>query len=216
MIVAPELVEHAAMVAAWSPSRMAKARAISAAARRLAAERGFDDFSLDDLADAAGVSRRTLFNYFPGKVDAVLGLPPRSAHALLEEFRRGGPTGDLLDDAVRVVHHLVSAKDMGKQDWAQLGCALERSPRLLAAATTRFRAAATEVAALTAQREQLAPDDAQATVLVGLLGAVLDASVAAFVRHPGEATLGELFDHHLAAARRLFTDLQRARAATPG
>ena len=46
---------------------------ISACSQLLADERGFDGFTMEDLADAAGVSRRTLFNYFPGKADAVLG-----------------------------------------------------------------------------------------------------------------------------------------------
>lgn len=32
---------------------------------------GFDGVTIDDIADAAGVSRRTFFNYFPGKEDVV-------------------------------------------------------------------------------------------------------------------------------------------------
>ncbi|MEQ9661978.1 MAG: TetR family transcriptional regulator [Parasphingopyxis sp.] len=35
-------------------------------------ERGFDATSIDDIVNRCGISRQTLFNYFPGK-DAVLG-----------------------------------------------------------------------------------------------------------------------------------------------
>ena len=39
-------------------------RAIIDAAAALAAERGLGRFTVNDLADRAGVSRRTIFNYF--------------------------------------------------------------------------------------------------------------------------------------------------------
>lgn len=36
-------------------------------------EREFDEVTVDDIAQAAGVSRRTLFRYFPSKFDLVWG-----------------------------------------------------------------------------------------------------------------------------------------------
>ncbi len=51
---------------------------------------------MEDLADAAGVSRRTLFNYFPGKDAAVLGDPLEPEPEPTERFVRGGPvTGEI-------------------------------------------------------------------------------------------------------------------------
>lgn len=54
---------------------------ISAVAIDLFTERGFDDVSVDDVATAAGIARRTLFRYYPSKnalpwgdFDAHLGL----------------------------------------------------------------------------------------------------------------------------------------------
>jgi mycofactocin system transcriptional regulator len=40
---------------------------------RLFIERGFDETSVDDIAAAAGIGRRTFFRYFPSKADLVWG-----------------------------------------------------------------------------------------------------------------------------------------------
>jgi len=64
---------------------------ISQCAQRLTEDRGLDGFTMDELAEAAGVSRRTLFNYFPGKVDAVLGEAPHISEEALAEFRARDP-----------------------------------------------------------------------------------------------------------------------------
>src|SRR4051812_37983187 len=40
---------------------------------RLFTERGFDETSVDDIAAAAGIGRRTLFRYFRSKSDLVWG-----------------------------------------------------------------------------------------------------------------------------------------------
>jgi mycofactocin system transcriptional regulator len=42
-------------------------------ALQLFAERGFDSTTVDDVADAAGIGRRTFFRYFPSKNDVVWG-----------------------------------------------------------------------------------------------------------------------------------------------
>lgn len=47
-------------------------KTLADAALRLAMERGLDGVTVEDIADAAGVSRRTFSNYFTNKEDAVL------------------------------------------------------------------------------------------------------------------------------------------------
>jgi mycofactocin system transcriptional regulator len=42
-------------------------------ALRLFSEQGFDATTIEDVAEAAGISRRTFFNYFPTKNDLVWG-----------------------------------------------------------------------------------------------------------------------------------------------
>jgi len=48
-------------------------RAVTRTALELFAQRGFEETTVDDIADALGVSRRTLFRYFASKNDMVWG-----------------------------------------------------------------------------------------------------------------------------------------------
>lgn len=52
---------------------------LSGAALRLAAAHGPDRVTVEQISDAAGVSARTFFNYFPSKENAVLGTDPDRA-----------------------------------------------------------------------------------------------------------------------------------------
>ena len=85
--------------------RRATAYRISVCARSLTEQHGLDGFTMEDLAEAAGVSRRTLFNYFPGKVDAVLGkyktaggFEPYDKLAPEDRNRLKGPVTALAED----------------------------------------------------------------------------------------------------------------------
>lgn len=58
--------------------------ALRRAAVDLALEHGVDAISVADIAAAAGVSRRTFFNYFPSKEDALVGENPELSAFLRE------------------------------------------------------------------------------------------------------------------------------------
>jgi AcrR family transcriptional regulator len=68
-------------------------RAIRAAALQLMTERGYEATSTDDIARAAGVSRRTFFNYFPTK-EAVLFLPVDILPGMIGATLRARPLGE--------------------------------------------------------------------------------------------------------------------------
>jgi AcrR family transcriptional regulator len=55
---------------------------LAALAATLFAERGFDNVSVADVADAAGVSKMTVFNYFPRKEDLFFDRAPEFAALL--------------------------------------------------------------------------------------------------------------------------------------
>jgi AcrR family transcriptional regulator len=61
--------------------------AIAHAAMRLFAARGFDAVTVADIARAADVSEKTVFNYFPAKEDLVLHGGEERRAALIEAIR---------------------------------------------------------------------------------------------------------------------------------
>jgi AcrR family transcriptional regulator len=60
---------------------------IARAAMKLFAKRGFDAVTVADVAEAAGVSEKTVFNYFPAKEDLVFPEGEERWAALLESIR---------------------------------------------------------------------------------------------------------------------------------
>ena len=63
-------------------------QAISAAALDLAVTHGPAAITVYDIAAAANVSCRTVFNYFPNKEAAILGVDPDRRNELLERLER--------------------------------------------------------------------------------------------------------------------------------
>ncbi|WP_405062493.1 TetR/AcrR family transcriptional regulator [Kribbella sp. NBC_01505] len=58
--------------------------ALTEAALRLALEKGPENVTVEEIAEAADVSVRTFFNYFPHKEYAILGRNPAHLEAALE------------------------------------------------------------------------------------------------------------------------------------
>ena len=61
-------------------------RALQQAALRLAADKGPDQVSIEEIADAADVSVRTFFNYFSSKEEAIIGWDPEGRAAMAQRL----------------------------------------------------------------------------------------------------------------------------------
>jgi AcrR family transcriptional regulator len=68
-------------------------REIQRVATKLFREHGFDDVSIAQIADEAGVSQRTVYRHFATKEEVVLSLWGDSAPAIQEHIRQH-PAGD--------------------------------------------------------------------------------------------------------------------------
>src|SRR5882757_147495 len=73
---------------------------IARAARELFAERGYHATTLPDIAEAADVSTRTIFAYFPSKEDILFAEFPLMKEALAEALAER-PEGEEALETVR-------------------------------------------------------------------------------------------------------------------
>jgi TetR/AcrR family transcriptional regulator, regulator of mycofactocin system len=86
--------------------------AIERAAFALFAERGFEATTIDDIAAAAGIGRRTLFRYYPSKNDIPWGQFDESLvrlRAHLEAIPPDVPVYRAVHEAVLAFNHLEPA-----------------------------------------------------------------------------------------------------------
>jgi AcrR family transcriptional regulator len=70
---------------------------IARVAWKLFARRGFDAVTVADIARAANVSEKTVFNYFPTKEDLVFGAGMQRAAALIEAVRTRPPGASIVE-----------------------------------------------------------------------------------------------------------------------
>ncbi|MEY2694540.1 MAG: hypothetical protein RL142_888 [Actinomycetota bacterium] len=78
--------------------------AIIAAAWELFEKRGFAETTMAEIAESVGISRRSIFNYFPSK-EALL-TPLADQDAFVEQFREmllARPVGEKIFESMRVV-----------------------------------------------------------------------------------------------------------------
>jgi AcrR family transcriptional regulator len=85
--------------------KLATRRALRRVAIDLVAERGFAHVTVEDIAEAADVSPRTFFNYFPTKEAAVFGTDPDR----LDRIRAGIATAAPGQDAHAALREVLSA-----------------------------------------------------------------------------------------------------------
>src|ERR1700712_3796161 len=88
--------------------RLVTRQAISDAATRLFIARGFDDVTVDEIADAADVGRMTVFNHFPRKEDMLFDRDQEAREILRDVLRRRDPRVAPIEALHLFIHRLVA------------------------------------------------------------------------------------------------------------
>ncbi|MGX9294171.1 TetR/AcrR family transcriptional regulator [Tsukamurella paurometabola] len=109
---------------------------IAAAAMELFVQRGFDDVSVAEIATAAGVTEKTVFNHFATKVDLAFPGDPAAEAALLDALE-SRPAGTSALDAFRDFADAVYASyfpvdERGRRREKEIALLVDSSPTLRA------------------------------------------------------------------------------------
>ena len=134
-------------------------QAIAATGMRLFVKRGFDHVTVGEIASEAGVSEKTVFNYFPTKEDIFFDEVPERLEALRDAVRTRRPDQSLLETM-----HQLHAKQCGRlasPGFAQFSRTIAESAALQAKETEVMAQFTDHLAATIREELGIHPADAQ-------------------------------------------------------
>ncbi|WP_336208846.1 TetR/AcrR family transcriptional regulator [Nonomuraea sp. LPB2021202275-12-8] len=127
-------------------------QAVHEAALQLVVEHGFDAVTVEAIADAANISRRTFSNYFAGKEDALLYGEEHRIRTLVERVRAQPPAEPAWRALRRAVHDLYGQVGTPERDWAVRTRLAKKHPALLARQLANHAVLERELAQAVAER----------------------------------------------------------------
>jgi AcrR family transcriptional regulator len=188
--------------------KLATRRALRRAALDLVAERGFTHVTVEDIAEAADVSPRTFFNYFPSKEAAVFGSDTGRTEALRLRLIEQSP-GESALEALRVV--LIDEARARSEELRELGSdpasqlqrmkASHQDPHLSAARAAHMAMVECVVADALAERLGADPEQDPYPLLLAMAAmGMMRAAMSFWASSGGAVPLDQLVD---SAARAL-------------
>jgi AcrR family transcriptional regulator len=150
--------------------KIATREALSAAALRLAAERGPDAVTVDEISRAADVSPRTFFNYFATKEDAILGVDPERAVEAAGRLASRPADEAPLDALLATLTEASRSLDERAEDWSLRMRLVREHPSLFPRYVAGFAAIERELVAAVAERCGLDPRTSVYPALVVAVG----------------------------------------------
>ncbi|GIJ46423.1 TetR family transcriptional regulator [Virgisporangium aliadipatigenens] len=166
--------------------------ALHEAALRLAVEHGLERITVEAIADAASVSRRTFSNYFAGKEEALL----YGDHARMRTFLahvRDRPAGEPPWEALtRAAERLYL--DLGERDprWVAQSRLLRGHPSLLERQAATYAALERDLATAVAARLPAGGSPLRARVTAAAFLSAWRAAVQVWLDQPPGTSLAEL------------------------
>jgi AcrR family transcriptional regulator len=167
--------------------------ALAAAALHLAADRGIDHITVEEISAAAGVSPRTFFNYFATKDDAVLSDSTIDAAAIQARLAALLPKLPVLQAIQRSLLLTIAAMEADRDRWFLRMEVVQRSPsllpRLVAAGADSERAMADIIAGHLG-----VPVDGYPMLAAAVTGTAFRVAMSRWAAAAGELSLGGLID----------------------
>ncbi|GGL86320.1 hypothetical protein GCM10009706_26280 [Curtobacterium citreum] len=185
-------------------------------ARRATIEHGLHGFTIEQLCETVGVSRRTFFNHFASKDDAVLGIEQGAMEELLAAYASRSliptevdPLGSIVALAIEQMHVV----GLDRADEALVRRVFEREPVMVA----KFLAAAdVQLAAVgRAVRQRFGwtdPGDRRAQLVAEAAAGLLKVTAGTYFDDAFDESTGPTFDALLTENLRQF----RAAVTTTG
>jgi AcrR family transcriptional regulator len=182
--------------------KLATRRSLRRIALALVAERGFSHVTVEDIAEAAEVSPRTFFNYFPTKEAALFGMDPDRITALRERVVHSAPGEPALtalrqimaSDALTVADEI---SDLGGEpaDWLRRMKGAHTDPHLRAARAAQMAMVERAITEGLAERLGTDPErDPYPGLLAATAAGVFRASISFWAGSGGTVPLEHLID----------------------
>src|SRR5690606_17969861 len=199
--------------------RMQKTRlSITRHCRDLTAEFGFNGFTIEQACERVGISRRTFFNYFPGKLDAVFGHGTEELpEGAIDRFMAARPEGiegispTLLADLVALVLEQLSFDEKAIVSTHGFFAAARREPELLQHMMQSGPKKVAEFLERIGSREVVEPDHPASPLVIHTLHFATFQAIERYAAGSGESSLGDLFLEHIAQGQQVLSQpLRRA------
>ncbi|MCK9904681.1 MULTISPECIES: mycofactocin system transcriptional regulator [Parafrankia] len=179
--------------------------AIERAAFAAFAERGFDATTLDAIAQAAGIGRRTLLRYYPSKNDIPWGRFDESLAGLqasLEAMPHDIPVFEAVHRAV-LAFNLFPTEAIAQH--RQRMILLLRTPALQAHSALKYRQWREVIASYVAARHAVDPGDLLPRTVGQVTLALALSAYEQWLDHE-DGTIGDFLDEALSGLRLYFAD----------
>jgi len=171
---------------------------IAEVAFKVFAERGFDQVTATEVAEAAGISRASFFRYFESKEDAVF-VVQESMGVNVADALRERPDGEDAWTALRRALDLAVATYQRDPDEALARLRLIRcTPDLRSRQLERLERWKQAIGAALAERLRVRGDDIKVEALVGAALGALDAALTRWSESDGAEDLIALIDEAFA------------------
>ena len=193
--------------------RAATRAAITAVARSLTAQEGLSGFTVEQVCEEVGISRRTFFNYFPTKEDAIVGhFDDEAPEGIFEAFVQGGavtPSGSisptLLQDLFDLTWALSEHMTMSPEQTRQLIRVIGKEPQLLVKIIGASEGREADFAGLIAEREGIPPDHPVAVMATTIMGSIARKTSSIYFSATNTRGYHQLLLANINAARELFS-----------